>query len=426
MNGRLKLKGRIFTHLIYPIIISVVLFLVGIWIALKDGDAGSLILSLSIVYFIFTIVMYVVNQKLVMQELVKFASDYAQIQKELLEDMLIPYGLIDRQGNILWQDEELTRLLKRNYGKKVQEVFKEITDEQLELTDEIKEININFKEHFYRVQLKKVNTDNIFGNSGILQIENQEYMAAIYLLDETRLRRLERENIDQKLVVGLNTEVVEVVFAVLDAHALQELGYVFVGDSVDQNAVAQLLGAIGVLSVEDDVAVGVRNYAAPLAVPGHQLGNLGADEHVLRLALDLDLFGRAVVVAAHHIVFEANRGLARLDGVVHQVEQDFILQVRAVDADAGQVGQPDGRGGLLPLVAGGNHVVRGVDDQRLHHTEPADAVLQGQQSLLGNGPGVVLRPGYFLNGNFLHEINHGFPLLSGGNWQSCPPGWRRS
>ena len=203
MNGRLKLKGRIFTHLIYPIIISVVLFLVGIWIALKDGDAGSLILSLSIVYFIFTIVMYVVNQKLVMQELVKFASDYAQIQKELLEDMLIPYGLIDRQGNILWQDEELTRLLKRNYGKKVQEVFKEITDEQLELTDEIKEININFKEHFYRVQLKKVNTDNIFGNSGILQIENQEYMAAIYLLDETRLRRLERENIDQKLVVGL-------------------------------------------------------------------------------------------------------------------------------------------------------------------------------------------------------------------------------
>ncbi len=203
MNGRLKLKGRIFTHLIYPIIISVVLFLVGIWIALRDGDAGSLILSLSIVYFIFTVVMYVVNQKLVMQELVKFASDYAQIQKELLEDMLIPYGLIDRQVNILWQDEELTRLLKRNYGKKVQEVFKEITDEQLELTDEIKEININFKEHFYRVQLKKVNTDNIFSNSGILQIENQEYMAAIYLLDETRLRRLERENIDQKLVVGL-------------------------------------------------------------------------------------------------------------------------------------------------------------------------------------------------------------------------------
>ena len=203
MNGRLKLKGRVFTHLIYPVIMAVLLFLVGIWIAMKDGDAGSLVLSLSIVYFIFTVVMYVVNQKLIMQEMVKFASDYAQIQKELLEDMLIPYGLIDRQGNILWQDEELKKLLKRNYGKKIQEVFKEITDEQLELTDETKEIQVNFKDHFYRVQLKKVNTDNIFNNTKILEIENQEYMAAVYMLDETKLRRLERENIDQKLVVGL-------------------------------------------------------------------------------------------------------------------------------------------------------------------------------------------------------------------------------
>ena len=88
MNGRLKLKGRVFTHLIYPCIMSVVLFVVGIWITVIDSDAGSIILSLAIVYLIFTIVMYVVNQKLVMQELIKFAVDYAQVQKELLDDMV--------------------------------------------------------------------------------------------------------------------------------------------------------------------------------------------------------------------------------------------------------------------------------------------------------------------------------------------------
>lgn len=203
MNGRLKLKGRIFTHLVYPIIMSVVLFLVGIWITVIDSDAGSVVLSLSIVYAIFTIVMYVVNQKLVMQEMVKFAVDYAQVQKELLDDMVIPYGLIDRQGNILWQDEELSRLLKRNYGKRVPEVFKEITDAQLELTDEVKEVHINFKDHFYRVQLKRVNTDNVFNNTEVLEIENQEYVIAMYMFDETRQRKLEKENIDQKLVVGV-------------------------------------------------------------------------------------------------------------------------------------------------------------------------------------------------------------------------------
>ena len=203
MNGRLKLKGRVFTHLIYPCIMSVVLFVVGIWITVIDSDAGSIILSLAIVYLIFTIVMYVVNQKLVMQELIKFAVDYAQVQKELLDDMVIPYGLIDRQGNILWQDGEMSHLLRREYGKRVPEVFKEITDEHLELGDEIKEMHINFKDHFYRVQLKRVDTDKAFNNTEILDIENQEYVIALYMFDETRLRKIEKENFDQKLVVGL-------------------------------------------------------------------------------------------------------------------------------------------------------------------------------------------------------------------------------
>lgn len=203
MNGRLKLKGRVFTHLIYPCIMSVVLFVVGIWITVIDSDAGSIILSLAIVYLIFTIVMYVVNQKLVMQELIKFAVDYAQVQKELLDDMVIPSGLIDRQGNILWQDGEMSHLLRREYGKRVPEVFKEITDEHLELGDEIKEMHINFKDHFYRVQLKRVDTDKAFNNTEILDIENQEYVIAMYMFDETRLRKIEKENFDQKLVVGL-------------------------------------------------------------------------------------------------------------------------------------------------------------------------------------------------------------------------------
>ena len=138
-----------------------------------------------------------------MQELIKFAVDYAQVQKELLDDMVIPYGLIDRQGNILWQDGEMSHLLRREYGKRVPEVFKEITDEHLELGDEIKEMHINFKDHFYRVQLKRVDTDKAFNNTEILDIENQEYVIAMYMFDETRLRKIEKENFDQKLVVGL-------------------------------------------------------------------------------------------------------------------------------------------------------------------------------------------------------------------------------
>ncbi len=202
MNGRLKLKGRILTHLLYPLVMAVVMFMVGIWITTINADAGSFILSISIVYVIFTIVMYIFNQKIVMQEMIKFAVDYAQVQKELLDDMVIPYGLIDQAGNILWQDRELAILLRREYGKGIPEIFKEITPEMLELGDEPKEVMISYKEKYFRVELKKVDTDKAFENMNVIDIENQEYVIAMYMFDITRLRMIEKENQDQKLVVG--------------------------------------------------------------------------------------------------------------------------------------------------------------------------------------------------------------------------------
>jgi len=260
---------------------------------------------------------------------------------------------------------------------------------------------------------------------GLLQARNQ-----VFLIENGRVGLppvgAQALRLRQELVIGLDAEVVEVVFAVLDAHALQELGHVLIGDGVAQDAVPQLLGAVGILRVEDDVAIPVSHGAAPLTVPGHQLGNLGADEHVLRLALDFHLVGGAVVVAAHRELLQPHRGLAGLDGVVHQVEQNLVLQVRAADADAGQILQADGRRRLLPLVARRDDVVRGVDNQRLDHAEPPDAVLQGFQSLGGDGARVVLRPRYLLDRHFLDEINHCFQLPSADNLQSCPSGFRRS
>jgi c-di-AMP phosphodiesterase-like protein len=202
MNGRLKIKGKIFTYLIFPIAMAVVLFLVGAWITVTNSEAGTIILSLSIVYGIAAVVMYIVNQKITLQELTKFAMDYAQVQKELLDNMVMPYGLIDRGGNIIWQDGELRKMLRKESGKSICEVFREIKPEQLELAQVCKELHITYKDSNYRVLLKKVDTDNIFENTGALEIENQEYFIAMYLFDETRLKRIEKENSDQKLVVG--------------------------------------------------------------------------------------------------------------------------------------------------------------------------------------------------------------------------------
>lgn len=202
MNGRLKIKGKIFTYLIFPIILAIVLFLVGAWITVLNSEAGTIILSLSIVYGIAAVVMYIVNQKITMQEMTKFAMDYAQVQKELLDSMVLPYGLVDKNGNVLWQDGELKRLLRKDAGKSICEVFKDIKPEHLDLQENRKELHIFYKDNNYKVIFKKVDTDHVFDNTGALEIDNQEYLIAMYMFEETRLKRMEKDNADQKLVVG--------------------------------------------------------------------------------------------------------------------------------------------------------------------------------------------------------------------------------
>lgn len=45
--------------------------------------------------------------------MVEFAADYAQVQKTLLEDFKVPYGLIDESGKVIWLNHEFKNVLQK-------------------------------------------------------------------------------------------------------------------------------------------------------------------------------------------------------------------------------------------------------------------------------------------------------------------------
>ncbi len=201
MQGRLKLKGQILTYLIYPFVMAVVLLFVGVWITVADPHGGSIVLSIAIGYIILTVVMYLYNQKLVIQEMIQFAMDYAQVQKKLLDDMVLPYILMDQDGNILWKDHVFSELMKRESDKTICEFFPEITKEKLQ-DEQVTEIHVNYNNEYYRVVLNRMTTEGMFENMKVIEIEQKDCMIALYMINETRQKILEREQKEQKLVVG--------------------------------------------------------------------------------------------------------------------------------------------------------------------------------------------------------------------------------
>lgn len=208
MNTKLKFKGKVISHLLFPLVLGIFLILIGITIYFTDKPLGISLMVAAVVYITVSLVIFFVNKPIIMQDLVDFAMDYAQIQKELLHDLALPYGLCDFDGNILWSNKSLKEIIGEDSirSKKLFDIFQEITKEKLSLDGEegTKDIDIIYENHVYKVQCRRIDVHNAFSATKVINIDKEnEYLIAFYLFDETNIRLLKKENEEQKLVAGL-------------------------------------------------------------------------------------------------------------------------------------------------------------------------------------------------------------------------------
>ncbi|MBQ2744906.1 MAG: DHH family phosphoesterase [Lachnospiraceae bacterium] len=206
MNSKLKFKGKMITHLIYPVILGLMVLGIGVYEYLSNMTAGLIIIIASAILTIASLIMYLVHKPVVMRDLIEFAVDYAQVQKELLRDLAIPYGLIDTEGNLLWTNKEIEMVFGQEVSrqKNVCDLFEEISLEELKLEEESKEFHIRHNDRDYCVECKRIDVKNVFNATKVLAIEEEDdYLVAMYFFDETEINRLQKENSDQRLVAGL-------------------------------------------------------------------------------------------------------------------------------------------------------------------------------------------------------------------------------
>lgn len=207
MNTKFKFKGKIITHLLFPILIGVAMMISGISFYFTDATYGIIIITASVVLIALCIVMYFVNKPLVMRDLVSFAMDYAQVQKELLHDLALPYGLCDPEGAILWSNKELKNIVGEDIikSKKISDIFKEVTRDIVAMKDEnLKVVTIKHNGKTYEMECRKIDVQNAFSTTKVIDIDKkEEYLIVFYLFDITDVTELKKQNEEQKMVAGL-------------------------------------------------------------------------------------------------------------------------------------------------------------------------------------------------------------------------------
>lgn len=206
MKQKIKFKGQINTYISWPLRYSVILILFTIGIFFISSKAGLAMLACTSVFIIMALILYYRNKAVVVNDLINFATQYGQVQRQLLHDLEIPYALLDESGKIIWTNEafENTTHIKNGYRKSIMTLLPEVHKEDLPVTENENEIMVSHEDRDFRVSLHKVMMTEMMDSSEVIEsFDTESYLIAVFLFDETKINTLIRENDDQKLVVSL-------------------------------------------------------------------------------------------------------------------------------------------------------------------------------------------------------------------------------
>ena len=99
------------------------------------------------------------HRPLMFNDLIAFASQYEFLEKRVLEELALPYAVMDMQGRMIWSNKVFSQITGRDqfYRKNVNTIFADITADKLptEPDREITEISTQFGEHIYRVSMQR-------------------------------------------------------------------------------------------------------------------------------------------------------------------------------------------------------------------------------------------------------------------------------
>lgn len=206
-KNRIKLQGQLKKYMSWLIILTSLLVVMNIAVYFASRKAGAIVTMFVAIYIAVVALLYYHNRPLVLNELISFAVQYGQVQKNLMREFLIPYALLDAQGRFMWTNDKFTELTGKDkrYRKSVTTIFPEVTIEKLPKGDNVTDIHIVYNERNYRCSLKQIPIRELFQSTELLEteVENDSTLYTLYVFDETEINEYIRKYEDEIMVTGL-------------------------------------------------------------------------------------------------------------------------------------------------------------------------------------------------------------------------------
>lgn len=137
--------------------------------------------------------------------LVDYGHRYSQVQKRLLDEMGVPYAVFDVSGKMMWGNKAMHELLGDNIVRKnIYHIFPELSGETV-IPDDVgkNSIEIEYEQKIFKADFERFRVDD-FTNQENASVKTPEYdLVAMFLIDETEIKTLRKENQDVHLDAGI-------------------------------------------------------------------------------------------------------------------------------------------------------------------------------------------------------------------------------
>ena len=190
----------------WPLIMTILLVVMNVIMYCINLKAGAVTTGFIAIYIAIAVLLYFQKRPAILNELISFATQYGQVQKTLMRNLGLPYALLDADGKVLWMNDEFLFVTGKDkkYRRFIGNIFPEVTMEKLPLQNEVRDIELVYNEHDYRLNMKRVDIDELLDGSEIIEADkDRSYLITLYIYDETELKKYIRKNEEEKLVSGL-------------------------------------------------------------------------------------------------------------------------------------------------------------------------------------------------------------------------------
>ena len=208
MSNKLKLRGHMKAFMSWPLILCALLVVMNILVYITDVKAGIVVSVGILIYIGIAVVVLRCHKPFVVYDLIAFANQYDTLEKRILEELALPYAIMDMNGRLIWSNKVFAELTGKDqfYRKNISSIFPDVTPDKLPSAGkkEISEISTQVGDRIYRLSMQRVSMGEVIANSELFEkVDKSPDLIAMYMYDDTELTEYIQKNEDNKLVVAL-------------------------------------------------------------------------------------------------------------------------------------------------------------------------------------------------------------------------------